>query len=105
MLLGVIVYLAVGILLIALGLAIWTKRRIGLIHEYHTGNVKAEDIPAYTRAMGIGLIVMGAGLCVTGVLSIFVQGPVCALALAPGFVAGFIIFHKAQMRYNGSWFS
>ena len=105
MIFGVIVYSAVGVLLIVLGLVTWKKQKIDLLHDYHTKNVKAQDVPAYTRAMGIGQIVIGAGLCVTGILSVFVQSPVSLLALVPGLVAGILIFHKAQMRYNGSWFS
>ncbi len=62
-------------------------------------------MPAYTRAMGIGQIVIGAGLCVTGVRSCFGQSPVSLITLAAGIIGGLIIFHKAQMRYNGSWFS
>ena len=105
MLVEVIVYAAVGILLVVLGLVIWKKQKIGLIHEYHYKNVKPEDVPAYTRQIGIGLIVIGAGLCATGAACIFVQSAASLLALVPGFVIGLIVLHKAQMRYNGSWFS
>lgn len=102
---GTIIYFAVGVLLVVLGLVMWKKQKINLLHDYHYKNVKAEDVPAYTRAMGIGQIVIGAGLCVTGALQFFVQGPASLAALAVGIVCGLIIFHKAQMRYNGSWFS
>ena len=105
MIVEVIVFCAVGILLAVLGLVTWKKQKIDLIHDYHCKNVRLEDVPAYTRAMGIGQIVIGAGLCVTGVLQIFVHRPASLLALVPGFVCGLLIFHKAQMRYNGSWFS
>lgn len=105
MIFGTIVYFAVGILLIVLGLVTWKKRKIDLLHDYHTKNVKPEDVPAYTRAMGIGQIVIGAGLCVTGIVSRFVRGRAVLLALLPGFAVGILVFHKAQMRYNGSWFS
>ena len=102
---GAVIYSAVGLLLVVLGLLTWKKQKINLLHEYHYKNVKQEDVPASTRAMGIGQIVIGAGLCVTGILSVFVQSPVSLLVLVPGLVAGILIFHKAQMRYNGSWFS
>ena len=105
MVFGTIIYSAVGILLIVLGLVMWKKQKINLLHDYHYKNVQPQDVPAYTRAMGIGLIVIGAGLCVTGVLCCFVRGPVSLIALVPGFVCGLILLHKAQMRYNGSWFS
>jgi len=68
MVFGIILFVAVGLLLIALGLVIWKKQKITLLHDYHCKNVKLEDIPTYTRSMGIGLIVMGIGLCLTGIL-------------------------------------
>ena len=105
MIVEVIVFCAVGILLTVLGLVTWKKQKIDLIHDYHCQNVRPEDVPAYTRAMGIGQIVIGAGLCVTGVLCCFLEGPVSLITLVIGIIGGLIIFHKAQMRYNGSWFS
>ena len=101
----VIVYLAVGALLIVLGLLTWKKQKINILHEYHYKNVKPQDVPAYTRQAGIGQIIIGAGLCVTGVVRFFVRKPAFLLALVPGFVIGLIVLHRAQMRYNGSWFS
>lgn len=66
MIIGVIVDLAVGLLCIILGLMLWKKQKISLIHSYHYKNVKKEDVPAYTRLMGIGLILIGVGICITG---------------------------------------
>ena len=68
MIIGVIVDFAVGLLCIILGLMLWKKQKISLIHSYHYKNVKKEDVPAYTRLMGIGLILIGVGICITGVL-------------------------------------
>ncbi len=102
---GIILFVAVGLLLIALGLVIWKKQKITLLHDYHCKNVKLEDIPAYTRSMGIGLIVMGIGLCLTGILQILPDRIFTWIPLAANTAAGLFIMHKAQMKYNGSWFS
>lgn len=104
MIIGVIVDFAVGLLCIILGLMLWKKQKISLIHSYHYKNVKKEDVPAYTRLMGIGLILIGVGICVTGVLNLLYSS-LWWIPLLAGFVMGFIIMNKAQKKYNGSWFS
>ena len=71
MIFGFIVELAVGILCIVLGLLIWKKQKVTLVHDYQYKNVKKEDIPAYCRLVGIGLIIIGAGICVTGFFNLF----------------------------------
>ena len=104
MIIGVIVDFAVGLLCIILGLMLWKKQKISLIHSYHYKNVKKEDVPAYTRLMGIGLILIGVGICITGVLNLLYSSLWWAPLLV-GFVMGFIIMNKSQKKYNGSWFS
>ena len=105
MVFGIIIFAVVGLLLIALGLLIWKKQIITLLHDYHYRNVKPEDIPEYTRSMGIGLIVMGIGLCLTGILQIVPDSIFTWIPLAANILAGLFIMHKAQKKYNGSWFS
>ena len=104
MIFGVIVEAAVGLLIIVFGLLIWKKRKLSLLHEYHYRNVKKEDVPAYARTMGIGLILLGAGICLTGLLNLF-ESPLWWVPLVAGFTAGIPFMHRAQKRYNGSWFS
>ena len=104
MIIGVIVDFAVGLLCIILGLMLWKKQKISLIHSYHYKNVKKEDVPAYTRLMGIGLILIGVGICITGVLNLLYSS-LWWIPLLAGFVMGFIIMNKSQKKYNGSWFS
>ena len=104
MIIGVIVDFAVGLLCIILGLMLWKKQKISLIHSYHYKNVKKEDVPAYTRLMGIGLILIGGGICITGVLNLLYSS-LWWVPLLVGFVMGFIIMNKSQKKYNGSWFS
>ena len=101
---GVAIYWSVGTLLVILGLLLWKKQKVSLLHDYHYQHVAAEDLPAYTRAMGIGLILMGAGIGLTGVLCLVTPQLLWALApMAAGLISGLIVMHKAQMKYNGSW--
>ena len=103
MIFGAIVEFAVGALCIILGLIIWLKQKISLVHDYHYKNVKKADVPAYCRLLGIGLIIIGAGIAVTGVFNLF-ESPLWWIPITIGFAAGLFIMHKAQMKYNGSWF-
>ena len=105
MLFGVLVLTAVGLLCVILGLILWRKQKITLLHTYHYQNVRKEDIPAYTRQMGIGLIVIGAGILGDAAANLTGHTAVGFVLLGAGFVAGFIVMSIAQKKYNGSWFS
>ena len=106
MIIEAVIYSIVGIIMIILGFLTWKKQKISIIHSYHYQNVKTEDIPAYTRLMGIGQIVIGAGLCVTALLGLLTQSiSLSLIGFTVSLVIGIIIFHIAQMKYNGSWFS
>ena len=99
-----ITYGADGIALIILGVLTWKKQTTAFLHSYHYRKVREEDIPDYTKGMGIGQIVIGAGFCLTGILKLFVQSAVSWAGLAAGLAAGLFMIHKAQTTYNGSWF-
>lgn len=101
MILGIIIESAVGLLCIALGLLLWKKQKVTLLHDYHYQHVKKEDLPAYTRQMGIGLIVVGAGILVTGLLNL-VGSRLWWLSLLLGIALGLFILIRAQKRYNGT---
>ena len=98
-------HIVIGIFLTVLGLVTWKKRQINILHEYHYRNVKTEDVPAYTRSMGIGQIIIGSGLCLTGILILVTESTSSWMAFTAGFIAGMFIMHRAQMKYNGGWFS
>ena len=101
---GCLVEFAVGLLCVILGLLIWKKKKVSLIHDYHYKNVQETDIPAYARLIGIGLILIGGGICLTGLLNL-IESALWWIPLVVGFLAGLIVMNKAQKTYNGSWFS
>jgi uncharacterized protein (DUF983 family) len=101
MIFGVIIDFAVGLLLAALGLLLWKKQKVSLLHDYHYQHVKKEDLPAYTRQMGIGLIVIGAGICGAGLLNL-ASSPYWWVSLLAGFTLGIFLLFRAQKKYNGS---
>ena len=104
MIVGFVIDLVVGLLCIILGLLIWKKQRISILHDYHYKNVKTEDIPAYTRLTGISLLLLGVGICITGLFNLF-ESSLWWVPILIGFVAFFIVMNKAQKTYNGGWFS
>lgn len=101
MLIGLIVFFGVGILFFALGTLLWKKQRIDLVNAWHTRNVKQEDVPAYTRLMGLALIAIGAGCVLTGLVACILEEPLGWLALPAGFAVGFALIFQAQKKYNG----
>ena len=92
----IITELAVGAVLCYLGWQIWKRQKISLLHSYHYRRVTAEDIPAYTRQMGLALAAL---------LRIFTEGFLPLAVMIGGFAIGLVMCHQAQMKYNGSWFS
>lgn len=104
MIIGVIIEFSVALLCVVIGAILWKKQKVSLVHEYHYKNVKKDDIPAYTRLLGIGLILIGAGICITGVFNLF-ESSFWWIPMLVGFIAGLLVMNKAQKKYNGSWFS
>ena len=103
-LIELIILSAVGLLLVIFGLLIWRKKKVSLIHEYHYRNVRPEDIPVYSRLMGIALLIFGVGIILTGVINIVFDTALGWVAFIVGMVVFFIIANHAQKKYNGSWF-
>ena len=103
MIFGVIIEFAVGAVCVIMGLLLRIKQKVSILHDYHYKNVQKEDIPAYTRQMGIGLIMIGAGIIITGLLNL-VSSSLWWIPLLAGFVSGLIVIYMAQKKYNGSVF-
>ena len=101
MLIGLIVFLGVGILFLALGTVLWKKQRIDLVNAWHMRHVKKGDVAAYTKLMGLSLIAIGVGCVITGVVACIFENNLGWIALPVGFVVGFALIWKAQKKYNG----
>ena len=100
----IIAFPVIGLVLIVLGFLTWKKQTTAFLHSYHYKNVKEEDVPAYTKRMGVGQILIGAGFCLTGVLKLFTEGLLSWAGLIAGLAAGLPFIAKAQRENNGSWF-
>ena len=97
--------IGVGIVLAVLGVITWKKQEVKFLHSYHYKNVKEEDIPAYTKLLGISQIIMGAGLFITGILTVFSPGKYVWAPFIISLVIGLGLASVGQKKYNGSWFS
>ena len=81
--------------------AVGKKQRITILHDYHYKHMKKDDIPASTRQMGIGLIIIDAGIIITGLLDL-VYSALWWIPLLTGFVIGSVAIYRTQKKYNGS---
>lgn len=97
--------LPTGAALIIAGLLLWKKQKIGLIHEYHHKNVRAQDVKAYTKCWGIGLFIFGLCVLPIGFITLIFHSSIGWILFAVGAAVCFILGHKAQKTYNFSWFS
>ena len=91
---------AVGIVLLILGLLVWKKEKIGLLHDYHVDRVAPENKAAFCRLSGIGLVLIGAGLAVTAVLLALTNSAASFISFAAGFAAGLALLITAGVKYN-----
>lgn len=96
--------LVIGGTFVIIGLRIWKKQQITLIHEYHYSKVSEEDKKAYTELMGKACMIMGIGMVLTGIVDFTTKTPygwVCFIIL---FIFGLIMMVRAQKKYNGGIF-
>ena len=98
---GVLIEISVSAICIILGFLIWKKRRISLLHDYHYRNVKAEDVPVYTKQIGMSLIVIGIGILIAALFDL-VHSSLWWIPMFSGFAVGATLIIRAQKRYNGS---
>ena len=83
-----------------LGLAIWKKQKMELIIRYHCDKVTEENKPAYCRLSGAGVLVIGAGMILSGICSALTQSACAFIPMAVGLAAGIVLIILAGIRYN-----
>ena len=97
---GVAVTGGVGLLCAVLGLLIWKKERIDLLHEYHTNKVSPENRTAFCTLSGAGILLVGVGLLLTALLLGLAESVYSFLPFVAGFIAGLALLLTAGRRYN-----
>lgn len=101
MILYAIICFAFGLVRILSGLYEWKKQKLRWIQKRHRQYVKADDVPALTREIGIGYIIMGFGFIFNGIFALL-TGEVWFgwLVFLISFIAGSIKISKALLKYN-----
>ena len=97
---GVIIVALVGLLCVILGLLLWKKEMITLLHDYHYDKVSAEDKKAFCALSGKGLSCIGAGLLTTAVILALTESAWAFLAFAVGLTIGLTLLILAGKKYN-----
>ena len=97
---GILTAGGVGVLLVVLGVLIWKKERITLMHDYHVDKVSQEDKKAFCKLSGIGLIVSGTGLVLSAVLLGVTDSGWSFLCFAVSFPVGLGMLIAAGRKYN-----
>lgn len=94
----------IGAICIWLGILIWRKERITLIHAYHYTRVAEEDKKAYTALVGKALLLMGVGMILTGIIDFITNTTNGWFCFGACLGIGLVMMWRAQKRYNGGIF-
>ena len=98
MLLYSIILFLVAALFTVLGIAIY-KGKTDLIHDYH--QTRVTDKSAYGKAFGKAMLVIAAGMLLSGIIGLFENLLILAVAiLIIGLVIGFGCIVAVQKKYN-----
>ena len=98
-----ITMLVLGILIIPLGI-MNIKGNISSIHWYNRTRITEETRPKYGKLMGIGTVVISAGLIISAIINIMMDAEI-AITISGGITlvsvivgVGFMLY--AQIKYN-----
>lgn len=90
----------IGIVLLILGLLVWKKEKINILHDYHVDKVRPEDRAAFCKLSGIGIVLIGAGLILTAAVFALTESVHSFLVFAAGMAAGLALLITAGVKYN-----
>ena len=92
------VLIFVGILVLACGIVAFLGH-IEIVHSYNRKRITEETRKPYGRAVGTGCIIVGAGIIVDGIISVFTENnpPVVTIICA---VVGVAFIFYGQFKYN-----
>lgn len=90
----------IGIVFVTVGLLIWRKEKITLLHEYHRDRVAKEDRKAFCTISGWGILAIGIGILATAVLLAVTESALSFLAFAAGFAVGLSLLIHGGKQYN-----
>ncbi|MBR3265970.1 MAG: hypothetical protein IKI61_08465 [Erysipelotrichaceae bacterium] len=95
-----LLFVLLGFIFIKLGLQIWKKQRMDLIIAYHHDKVSEDNKQAYCVLSGIGVLIIGCGLLLSGICALTVRSAYVFIPMATGLILGIALLISAGMRYN-----
>ena len=102
-----IIMFVTAALFLALGTAIY-KGNTKLIHDHHQKNIKESERTEYGRAFARGMFAICATLFFSGTIALFGKdGPIATITLIvllAGLIVSGVVIVKVQKRYNGGLF-
>ena len=105
-----VISIIIGVVCIVIGI-LHTKGNISLLHSYHRKRVAEEDKVPFGKAVGLGVIIVGASLILVGTLhiisNVLLSGMLSVIAnivLGVGLVVGLGISLYAIIKYNKGLF-
>ncbi len=96
---GDISYTILGLIIMIIGI-INVSGNISTIHWYNRTKVMPQDEKKYGRVIGIGTLVIGSFITLSGVLNILFENDMFMLLLLLGAIIGLIIIIYGQFKYN-----
>ena len=76
------------------------RGNIGLIHWYNRKKVSKEDQLPYCRFVGLGTLLIGAAMIISGFLQALVSIEAGAVVILIGIIIGLVLILYAQFKYN-----
>jgi len=90
----------VGILFLWLGILIWKKEMMTLLHDYHRDRISPEDKKTFCTLSGWGMILIGTGLILTGTVFLVSNSLWSFLAFGISAFFGIGLLWYAVAKYN-----
>ncbi|MBQ7874604.1 MAG: helix-turn-helix transcriptional regulator [Oscillospiraceae bacterium] len=88
-----------GVIFIILGI-FNMKGNIASVHWYNRRKVTKENQKAYCMVMGLGTLIIGISLFISGIVQAFIGIEAGAFIILIGVLAGFALMLFAQIKYN-----
>ena len=76
------------------------RGNIGSIHWYNRRKVSKEDQLPYCRCVGLGTLLIGAAMIISGFLQALVSVEAGAVVILIGLIIGLVLILYAQFKYN-----
>lgn len=89
-----------GIIIIVLGIVIWKKQCVNLIHDNRYKRASRKDKKEYSSKIGKSVIVMGTGMFLNGIFDIFTDTEFGWVIFIITFIFSMMTIISTQNKFN-----